>query len=54
MVVIGYYQAENFKVFQALSKTNIPYAFNASGTYLAKGRFESSPKTAKTKTIMVE
>jgi hypothetical protein len=30
--MIGYYQAENFKIFQALSKTKIPYAFNASQT----------------------
>jgi hypothetical protein len=32
VVMTGYYQAENFKIFQALSKTSIPYAFYASLT----------------------
>jgi hypothetical protein len=32
VVMTGYYQAENFKIFQALSKTSIPYAFYASET----------------------
>ena len=32
VVITGYYQAENFKIFQTLSKTNIPYAFYASET----------------------
>jgi hypothetical protein len=33
VVIIGYYQAENFKIFQALSKTNIPYIFYAAVTF---------------------
>ena len=33
VVTTGYYQAENFKIFQALSKTNTPYAFYAVSTF---------------------
>jgi hypothetical protein len=33
VVVTGYYQAENFKIFQVLSKTNIPYASCAWSTF---------------------
>ena len=33
VIMTGYYQAENFKIFQALSKTNTPYAFYAHSTF---------------------
>ena len=33
VVITGYYQAENFKICQALSRTSIPYAIYASGTF---------------------
>ena len=33
VVMVGFYQAENFKIFQALSKTSIPYAICANGTF---------------------
>jgi hypothetical protein len=33
VVIIGYYQAENFKIFQTLSKTNIPYASYVCDTF---------------------
>ena len=33
VVTSGFYQAENLKFFQALSKTNIPYAFYTTVTY---------------------
>ncbi len=33
VVVIGYYQAETFKFYRALSKSNIPYAIKANVTY---------------------
>ena len=32
VVMVGFYQEENFKIYQALSKTSIPYAIFATDT----------------------